>query len=53
MDGPWEHYAKLNKLDRERKILYELIDTENRLAVSRSRGSDGQNEWRESKGTNF
>ena len=24
MDGPWEHYAKLNKSDRERQILYDL-----------------------------
>ena len=24
MDGPWRHYAKWNKSDRERQILYDL-----------------------------
>ena len=24
MDGPWGHYAKWNKSDKERQILYEL-----------------------------
>ena len=24
MDGPWEHYAKWNKSDRERQILYAI-----------------------------
>ena len=28
MVGPWGHYAKWNKSDRERPILYELIDRE-------------------------
>ena len=25
MDGPWGHYAKLNKSGRERLVLYDLM----------------------------
>ena len=49
MDGPWGHYGKRNKSDREDTryrislicgILKKakLIDTENRLVVARSKG---------------
>ena len=51
MDGPCGHYAKWNKWDRQKQILYDItymwnlkktepIDTENRLVVARSGGKE-------------
>ena len=48
MNGPWGHYAKWNKSDRERQILYDItymwklknnlsLDIEKRLMVARGR----------------
>ena len=56
MKGPWGHYAKWNKSDRERQILHDftylwnlekkkqLIETENRLVVSKSQVGEVQGE---------
>ena len=58
MDGLWRHYAKWNKLDRERQILYDLIKKTKQgtsLAVQRLRlhasaaGGAGSNPGRGAK----
>ena len=69
MGGTWGHYAKWNKLDRERQIPYhlmymwnlkknqksnKLMDTENWFVVPRGGElGHGQNGQKWSKGTNF
>ena len=63
MDGAWTHSAKWNKTDEERQIPYnlsymeykkkknknKLIDSENRLLVTRREGVEGG--WDEGRGS--
>ena len=63
MDGSWGYYAKWNKSDRERQILYDLTymwklknsTYKNKLDwwLPGTRGTWWRNAWRWSWGTNF
>ena len=64
MDGPWRHYAKWNKSDIERQMLYDitckwniqkakLVDTEQIGGCQRWWQGGRGNGWRWTRGVNF